>query len=122
MTKNVSFCWFCEVSKCKLFVAEKAKLLAAKQADNNSLSHDYLCGYGSNLKLKVLFYTEYFIWGSNRMKRLKDFKITERISRQTIEVLPMQFGDDEATRRIMIHHARRVIRQHKEEIHKLAYK
>ena len=56
------------------------------------------------------------------MKRLKDFKITERISRQTIEVLPMQFGDDEATRRIMIHHARRVIRQHKEEIHKLAYK
>ena len=56
------------------------------------------------------------------MKRLKDFKITERISRQTIEVLPMQFGDDEATRRIVMHHARRVIRQHKEEIQKLAYK
>jgi len=46
-----------------LFVAEKAKLLAAKQADNNWLSHDYLCGYESNLKLKVLFYTEYFIYG-----------------------------------------------------------
>ena len=56
------------------------------------------------------------------MKRLKDFKITERISRQTIELLPMQFGDDEATRRIVIHHARRVIRYHKEEIQKLTYK
>ena len=56
------------------------------------------------------------------MKLLKDFKITERISRQTIKVLPMQFGDDEATRRIVMHHAKRVIRQHKEEIQKLAYK
>ncbi len=34
----------------------------------------------------------------------------------------MQFGDDEATRRIILHHARRVILQHKEEIQKLAYK
>lgn len=50
------------------------------------------------------------------MKRLKDLKITERISRQTIKVLPMQFGDDEATRRIVLHHAKRVIFQHKEEI------
>ena len=56
------------------------------------------------------------------MKRLKDFKITERVSRQTIEVLPMQFGDDEATRRIAIHHLKRLILQHKEEIQKLAYK
>lgn len=48
------------------------------------------------------------------MKWLKDSKITERISRQTIEVLPMQFGDDEETRRIVIHHARHVIRQHRE--------
>ena len=56
------------------------------------------------------------------MKRLKDFKIPERISRQTIKVLSMQFGDDEATRRIVIHNARRVILQHKEEIQKLAYK
>lgn len=54
------------------------------------------------------------------MKRLKDFKITERIPRQTIKVLPMQFGDDETTRRIVIHH--RVIRQHRAEIQKLAYK
>ena len=56
------------------------------------------------------------------MKRLKDFKITERVSRQTIEVLPMQFGDDEATRRIVMHYAKRVILKHREEIQKLAYK
>ncbi|WP_180016588.1 hypothetical protein [Acinetobacter sp. YH12247] len=56
------------------------------------------------------------------MKRLKDYKITERIPRPVIEVLPMQFGDDEATRRIVIHNARRVIRQHREELQKLAYK
>ena len=58
------------------------------------------------------------------MKRLKDFKITERIPRSAIAklVLPMQFGDDETTRRIVIHHARRVIRRHREEIQKLAYK
>ena len=56
------------------------------------------------------------------MKRLKDFKITERVSRQTIEVLPMQFGDDEATRCIHLHHARRVILKLREEIQKLAYK
>lgn len=56
------------------------------------------------------------------MKRLKDFKLTERISRQTIKVLSMQFGDDEATRRIVIHNARRVIRQHREELQKLVDK
>jgi hypothetical protein len=72
---------------------------------------------------KVLFYAECFIYGgSNRMKRLKDFKLTERISRQTIKVLSMQFGDDEATRRIVIHNARRVIRQHREELQKLVDK
>lgn len=56
------------------------------------------------------------------MKRLKDFKITERVSCQTIEVLPMQFSFDEATRRIAMHHAKRVILKHREEIQKLAYK
>lgn len=56
------------------------------------------------------------------MKRLKDFKIPERIPRSVIKALPMKFGDDEPTRRIILHHARRVILQHKEEIHKLAYK
>ena len=42
------------------------------------------------------------IWGSNRVKRLKDFKVTERIPRPAVEFLFMQFGDDEATRRIVL--------------------
>jgi len=61
-------------------------------------------------------------WGNNRMKRLKDFKITEQIPRPTVKVVFIQFCDDEATRRIVLHYARRVILQHKEEIQKLAYK
>ncbi|WP_313484330.1 hypothetical protein [Acinetobacter variabilis] len=56
------------------------------------------------------------------MKRLKDLKVTEQILRPTVKVVSMQFGDDEATRLIALHHARRVILQHKEEIQKLAYK
>ncbi len=56
------------------------------------------------------------------MKRLKDFKITERIPRSAVKVVSMQFGDDEATRCIALHHAKCVFRQHKEEIQKLAYK
>ncbi|MDH1006389.1 hypothetical protein [Acinetobacter junii] len=56
------------------------------------------------------------------MKRLVDFKNNERIPRSVIKALPMKFGDDEPTRRIVLHHARRVILQHKEEIQKLAYK
>ena len=56
------------------------------------------------------------------MKRLADFKNNERIPRSVIKALPMQFGDDEPTRCIVLHHARRVILQHKEEIQKLAYK
>ena len=58
----------------------------------------------------------------DRMKRLADFKNNERIPRSVIKALPMQFGDDEPTRCIVLHHARRVILQHKEEIQKLAYK
>lgn len=34
----------------------------------------------------------------------------------------MQFGDDAATRRIALHHAKPVISQHKEEIQRLADK
>ena len=60
--------------------------------------------------------------GINRVKRLKDFKTIERIPRPALKVFPIQFGDDEETRRIVLHHARRVILQHKEEIQKLAYK
>ena len=55
------------------------------------------------------------------MKRLKDFKANERISRLAVKVVSMQFGDDEVTRRIVVHYARCMILQHK-EIHKLAYK
>jgi len=47
------------------------------------------------------------------MKRLADYKINERVSRASIKVLFMQFGDDEATRHIILHHAKRVIRQHR---------
>lgn len=57
-------------------------------------------------------------------KRLKDYQINSRKPRSTItgQVLEMQFGDDEATKRIVMHSAKRVIRQHKEEIQALAYK
>ena len=60
--------------------------------------------------------------GGHRVKRLKDLKVTERIPRPAVKVLPMQFGDDEATRRIAMHHAKRVILQHKKEIQRLAYR
>ena len=60
--------------------------------------------------------------GSNRMERLKDFKVNERIPRPAVKVVCTQFGDDEATRRIAIHHLKRLILQHKEKIQKLAYK
>lgn len=56
------------------------------------------------------------------MKQLEDFKVSERIPRPAVKVVSMQFGDGEPTRRIVLHHARRVILQHKEEIQKLAYK
>ena len=56
------------------------------------------------------------------MKRLADFKNNERIPRPVIKALPIQFGDDTATRRIVLHHVKRVISQHKEEIQNLADK
>lgn len=62
------------------------------------------------------------IIGNNRVKRLKDFKVNERIPRPAVKVFPMQFGDDEATRRIVLHHAKCVILQPKGEIQKLTYK
>lgn len=57
-------------------------------------------------------------------KRLKDYQMENRKPRSTItgQVLEMQFSDDEATKRIVMHSAKRVIRQHKEEIQALAYK
>ena len=46
---------------------------------------------------------------SHRMQRLSDFKTTEQTSRPAIKSLPMQFDNNEATRRIALHHAKRLI-------------
>lgn len=58
------------------------------------------------------------------IKRLKDFKVEDRKIRPTlkVQVLSMQFSNDEATKRIVTHSAKRVIRQHKDELQELAYK
>ena len=58
------------------------------------------------------------------VKRLSDFKVENRRERSAMagKFLPIHFGNDEATKRIVMHSARRVIKQHKEEIQELAYK
>lgn len=58
------------------------------------------------------------------VKRLNDYKIENRKPRSCLagQVLSMQFKNDEATKRVVMHSARRVIKQHKEEIQELAYK
>lgn len=58
------------------------------------------------------------------VKRLRDFKVEDRKVRPTIagQVLTMQFSNDDATKRIVMHSAKRVIRQHKDELRELAYK
>jgi len=60
----------------------------------------------------------------NMAKRLKDFKVEDRKARPMIasQVLSMQFSNDEATKRIVMHSAKRVIHQHKDELLELAYK
>lgn len=57
-------------------------------------------------------------------KRLKDYNIQDRKPRSAIEcqVLPIEFNDDQATKRIVMHHAKRIILQHKDELLKLANK
>jgi hypothetical protein len=57
-------------------------------------------------------------------KRLKDYKIEEHKTRSELtgQVLPIQFSDNEATKRVVMHSAKRVIQQHKEEIKELAYR
>ena len=57
-------------------------------------------------------------------RRLKDCTIENRKSRSNgvTQVLPIAFEDNDATRRIVKHVVKRVIRQHKEEIQALAYK
>ena len=46
-----------------------------------------------------------YMQGGYQIKRLKDFKIDDRTPRPAIKVMPMQFDDDEAIRRIMMHDA-----------------
>ncbi|MCH4246479.1 MULTISPECIES: hypothetical protein [Acinetobacter] len=57
-------------------------------------------------------------------KRLKDYNVDERKDRPAIsgQILPISFGKDEATKRVVMHSAKRVIKQHREEIQELAYK
>ncbi|RSO20890.1 hypothetical protein EA762_03885 [Acinetobacter pittii] len=57
-------------------------------------------------------------------KRLKDFMTENRKPRppSMSQVVPMQFGDDEASMRVMMHAANRVISRHLVELKKLAYK
>ena len=57
-------------------------------------------------------------------KRLKDYNVDERKDRPTIsrQILPISFGEDEATKRVVMHAVKRVIKQHKDELQKLAYK
>ncbi|MFA9485963.1 hypothetical protein LU276_05155 [Moraxella haemolytica] len=47
---------------------------------------------------------------------------TEPIKRPTTPIVPMQLSDDEATRRLVAHATQRVIKAHKEELQKLAYR
>ena len=46
----------------------------------------------------------------HRMQGLSDFQTTEQTSRPAIKSFPMQFDNNEATRHIALHHAKRVIR------------
>jgi 5-carboxymethyl-2-hydroxymuconate isomerase len=57
-------------------------------------------------------------------KRLENYNSDDRKQRSAIkaQVLEMQFGDDEATKRVVMHSAKRVIQQHKAELQELAYK
>ena len=57
-------------------------------------------------------------------KRLENYNSDDRKQRSAIkaQVLEMQFSDDEATKRMVMHSAKRVIQQHKAELQALAYK
>ena len=55
--------------------------------------------------------------------RLKDFS-ADSVARADIstQVVSIDFQDNEATRRMVMHSAKRVIHQHKDEIQELSYK
>ena len=56
--------------------------------------------------------------------RLRDFDANCNIAKAAIatQVVSIDFQDNEATRRMVMHSAKRVISQHKAEIQELAYK
>lgn len=56
------------------------------------------------------------------MKKLADYKNRKRKSRPIIEVVPMVFDNKQATHRLVLHHVKRVIRKHRDELEKLANK
>ncbi|WP_416334346.1 hypothetical protein [Acinetobacter guillouiae] len=61
---------------------------------------------------------------SSTVPRLKDFGIEHvaTLDNVSMNVVAIDFKDDEATKRLVMHSARRIIKQHKEEIQELAYK
>ncbi|HFX6309578.1 hypothetical protein HB371_18825 [Acinetobacter baumannii] len=54
--------------------------------------------------------------------KLKDFHTENRRSRNITPLVPMQLGEDEASKRLVIHTVRRVIQKHKDELIALANK
>ena len=65
-----------------------------------------------------------FTRGMKLRKRLKEYSLDQISTREKVsgQVLPIQFSNDEATKRVVMHSAKRVINQHKAEIQELAYK
>ena len=58
------------------------------------------------------------------VRRFKDFMTENRKPRppSMSQVVPLQFGDDEASMRVMMHAVNRVISRYLVELKKLAYK
>lgn len=58
------------------------------------------------------------------MRTVKSFSKTESAQSRPLnrQPVPMQLGNDEATRRLVTASARRVIQQHRTELEALAYK
>lgn len=56
--------------------------------------------------------------------KLEHFGVDATQSRDDLskEVVAIDFKDNDATRRLVMHSARRIIKQHKNEIQELAYK
>lgn len=61
---------------------------------------------------------------SPTVPRLKDFgnEHVANLDNLSVYVVDIDFQDNDATRRMVMHAAKRVIRQHKDEIQELSYK